>query len=125
MTQLISVQVVKAPGHSEVRVAGEIDMLTAPRLRANLDTAMGHEPSRIIVDLTHVSFIDSSGLHVLIGTFHRVGPEAFGVVTRHPNVLRVFSISGIDAMIPVFESIEAATANLEAPATTSETTTSA
>jgi anti-anti-sigma factor len=130
MTELISMEVVKAPGHSEVSVAGEIDMLTAPRLRANLDTAIDQAPGQVIVDLTQVSFIDTSGLHVLIAAFHRLGPSAFGVVTRRPNILRVFSISGVDGMIPIFESIEAAIAYLDthggvATATTGEATTSA
>jgi anti-sigma B factor antagonist len=112
MTEPIRVQVVAVWSHTEVRVWGEIDMLTAPRLRAEIDAAIEDGPRLIIVDLTHVSFIDSSGLHVLIAACQRLGPRAFAVVTLRDNIRRVFAISGVDNMIPIFESINAAVAGL-------------
>jgi anti-sigma B factor antagonist len=114
MTQPISVQVVTSPGHTEVRVGGEIDMLTAPRLGAYLTRAIDNDPRRLIVDLTDVSFIDSSGLHVLVRAANRIGTSAFGIITRRDNVLRVFSISGIDRIISIFASIDQAVAALNA-----------
>src|SRR5262249_22888242 len=114
MTEPINVKVVIGTGHTEVRVAGEIDVLTAPRLRAHLAGAIDNDPRRLIVDLTDVSFIDSSGLHALVGAAHRLEPGAFGIITRRDNVLRVFSISGIDRIIPIFSSIDQAVAGLNA-----------
>jgi hypothetical protein len=45
MTQPITLQVLTAPGHTEVRVGGEIDLLTAPRLRAHVARAIDKGPT--------------------------------------------------------------------------------
>jgi anti-anti-sigma factor len=58
--------------------------------------------------------MDSSGLHVLIAAANRLGPGAFGIITRRDNVLRVFSISGVDRVIPIFASIDRAISGLNA-----------
>lgn len=113
MTQPIRVHLVTSPDQTVVQVWGEIDVLTARSLQTTIDKALDTEPPRVVVDLTHVSFIDSSGLHVLIGAFHRLGSGAFAIIAQRPNVLRVFSISGIDRVIPVFASIDEATTGLD------------
>jgi anti-sigma B factor antagonist len=47
-------------------VVGEIDMLTGPSLQSHLDQALASRPERLIVDLSQVSFLGSTGLAVLI-----------------------------------------------------------
>ena len=63
------------PGTVLLEVDGEIDTATAPRLQAGLDEALDAadaEGSRVVVDLTGVTFLASSGLAVLIGGARRV-----------------------------------------------------
>lgn len=57
-------------GWTVVSLTGEIDVATAPRLREHLAAACASAP-RIIVDLTHVDFLDSAGLGVLAGAMKR------------------------------------------------------
>lgn len=47
-------------------VAGEVDMLTGPALQNHLDQALATRPERLIVDLSQVSFLGSTGLAVLV-----------------------------------------------------------
>lgn len=49
-------------------VAGEVDMLTGPSLQSHLDQALATRPERLIVDLSQVTFLGSTGLAVLINT---------------------------------------------------------
>ena len=56
-----------------ISVRGEIDMLTAPRFAAVLDVANA-SPSRLVLDMSAVSYIDSTGLRVLM-TVHKARGE--------------------------------------------------
>lgn len=49
-------------------VDGEVDMLTGPALQSHLDQALATRPERLIVDLSQVTFLGSTGLAVLINT---------------------------------------------------------
>ena len=64
-------------------VAGEIDLSTAPLFEEKLLAAEATEATTVVVDLEHVSFIDSTGLRVLIK--HAV-PEAGRSRARHSGV---------------------------------------
>ena len=52
---------------SVVTVAGEVDVYTAAQLRSVLDEEIGAGHARLVVDLDEVSFLDSTGLGVLVG----------------------------------------------------------
>jgi len=66
-TELLSVTILQHD-HTVVvaHVAGEVDVLTGPSLRRHLDDALATQPERLIVDLSHVSFLGATGLAVLI-----------------------------------------------------------
>ena len=49
-----------------VRVAGEIDLVTAPKLEGVLAEVIESEPSRVLLEFRDVSFLDSSGIRVLV-----------------------------------------------------------
>lgn len=61
-----------ADGESILYISGEVDMATAPAFRdAALRAIVEHGPS-LTLDLSGVTFMDSTGLHVLVGTYRRV-----------------------------------------------------
>lgn len=66
-TQLLSVTV-HQPDHAVfvAQVAGEVDMLTGPPLEDHLNTLLATRPERLVIDLSQVSFMGSTGLSVLI-----------------------------------------------------------
>ena len=69
-----------------VTVGGEIDVHTAPRLRAELGEALADHPDGpAFVDLTAVTFISSAGLAVLVDTYEEAQrrDRPFGLVVDH------------------------------------------
>jgi anti-sigma B factor antagonist len=93
-----------------VEIGGEIDLHSAPQLRAALLKAGEGEAPRLVVDLSEVTFIDSTGIGVLVGALKRAresgGDVHFcGVQAR---VRRVFEITGLIHGLPLFESRDAA-----------------
>ena len=64
--------------------------------------------SNIIVDLQGVGFIDSSGLGVLVGALRRAKERSGSIrlVCDRDNVLKIFRITGLDKVFPIFDSVE-------------------
>jgi anti-sigma B factor antagonist len=60
------------PGRTVVEVSGEIDVYTAPKLREALLSLVDSGTYRLIVDMSGVEFLDSTGLGVLVGGLKRV-----------------------------------------------------
>ena len=111
----LSVKVRSAQGGATVlEVAGEVDVYTAPTLRQNLRDATSVGTPRIVVDMTDVSFLDSTGLGVLVGAMGRVreAEGAMRLVVSSDHILKVLRITGLDGLIPVDQDVDAALAAL-------------
>ena len=86
-----------------VQVQGELDMSTSPQLDQLLrrEVAAG---KRVVVDLSEITFIDSSGLNALIGAL-RVAESNGGALMVSPSlptqVKRVFEITGLSGVLPI------------------------
>ncbi|WET77960.1 STAS domain-containing protein [Amycolatopsis sp. QT-25] len=63
---LVVVERARAEGALTVEVAGDIDIATSPRLRAELQASLERRPDVVLLDLSRVGFCDSSGLSVLV-----------------------------------------------------------
>ena len=86
------------PGSCPVlRVAGEVDIQTSPILQKHLLEVLDQGKISIVVDLGEVTFLDSTGLSVLVAGFKRC--QAAGgdmrIVSPQPNVRRVLEITGL------------------------------
>lgn len=80
-----------------VRVSGEVDIQTSPILDSNLQQVLGDGVASIVVDLAEVTFLDSTGLSVLVAGLKRC-QEAGGtlqVVSPRPHVRRIFEVTGL------------------------------
>lgn len=86
-----------------VRVAGEVDVSNAARVRVALDEELAEGPQAVEVDLSEVPYIDSTGIGVLVGAAHRASDAGAGFAVLHPqrNVARVLSMLGVDAELGV------------------------
>ncbi len=88
-----------------VEVAGEVDLHSAPQLRAEIGRAIEQSaPPRIVVDLAGVTFLDSTGVGVLVGALKRAR-EAGGLLhfcNPQPRVCRVFEVTGLLGALPLF-----------------------
>lgn len=97
-------------GASVVEVAGELDALSAPELDTYMEVVVADQPAVVILDLSGVDFMDSSGLGMCIKTLKRVrdaGGEMYLVVTT-ARVMRVLEITGLNQSIKVATSVPAA-----------------
>ncbi len=95
-----------------VSVRGDVDALTAPRLSDEILNALSEEPSAVIVDLSAVDFMASSGMAVLVSTQERVTPTArFGVVADGPGTSRPLKLMGLDSVISIHPTLDDALAS--------------
>ena len=87
-----------------IALAGEVDVYTAPQLKEELVALIQSGCTRLIVDMDRVTFIDSSGLGVLVSALRRVREKdgAVRVVCAHDSVLKIFRITGLDKVFPIF-----------------------
>lgn len=99
-------------GATVVTVSGEIDVYTSPQLRERLTEVIDTGATRLIVDLEGVEFLDSTGLGVLVAARNRVsGSEgAVLLVCSQERLLKLFRITGLDAVFEIHPSMSEATA---------------
>ena len=91
---------------------GEIDLHVSPRISAALAAMIEQKPPRLVVDLSAVTYIDSSGLAVLIEGMQNV--EAYGgkfvLAGIQENVKPIFEIARLDQVFIIFPHVDAALA---------------
>jgi len=88
---------------AEVAVDGELDLATAPQLKWPLLDSLKAGRTRLLVNLSGVTFIDSTALSVLVGAHRKLPMGArMAVVCTNPNVLRIFAVAGLDAAFDIF-----------------------
>jgi anti-sigma B factor antagonist len=80
-----------------LQVAGEIDVYTAPLLRERVIQLVDDGARHIIADLRGVTFLDSTGLGVLVGSLKRLRSHggSLRVVINADRILRIFRITGL------------------------------
>jgi len=97
----------RSDGYAIVTISGEIDIARAPALREQLIGLLRPGASRLVVDLSGVTFCDASGLAVLVGVARRVG--LLGGVLRlaapTPLVSTVLRLTGLDSRFEIFASM--------------------
>ena len=90
-----------------VRIKGELDMLVAEKLRREIDNRLDNrEINTLVINLDQVTFIDSSGLGVIIGRYKRIsaGDGKMYIVGARPAVEKILFFSGINKLISMFNS---------------------
>ena len=95
---------------SVVDVVGEVDVFSAPELAAQLTQLFDAGRQTVVVDLTSVTFLDSTGLGTLVAARNRA-EEAGGqlpIIGSGERVLKLFRITGLDEVFEIYPSIEAA-----------------
>jgi anti-sigma B factor antagonist len=91
----------RSEGPPAVVVSGEVDLACAAELRAAIERVGETEPAVLVIDLSDVSFVDSSGLGAIAGGLRaqrRHGGE-LKVAGAAPHVRRVFEIAGLGQLL--------------------------
>ncbi len=97
-------------GAHVINVRGEIHMSTAPGLQRGLTEAIERGHRAIVLDLSGVEFIDSTGLSVLLNGLRQVTAQQgrMALVCANPTVLRLFEITSLDQTFDIFSGRDAA-----------------
>jgi anti-sigma B factor antagonist len=102
----LNIAVSRGPDRARVFLRGELDLATAPLLRAQVDDLLagnGQHRALLLIDLAELTFCDSSGLRVLleiVDSCHRVGTNVR--LSNVPvNVHRVFELTGTTSVLNI------------------------
>lgn len=98
-------------------LAGELDIATVPALREQLLSLLRPGSSRLIIDLSKVTYCDSSGLAVLVGACccaRRLGGFLY-LAAASSQTRQVLQLTGLYQHLPVFPTVSAAAASPPAP----------
>lgn len=108
----LRLDVTERDGWAVLAVGGEVDVATAPRLREQLIGLVNEGSHRIVVDLTAVDFLDSTGLGVLVGALKRVRTHDgdLALVCNEPRILKVFEITGLTKVFAMHTDVDQAVA---------------
>lgn len=89
------------PERYTVHVTGEVDISNADALRTAIDLAFEQPPAEVELDFSQVSYIDSTGIGVLVGAAHhaRDHQKGFAVTGAQMGVMRVAQLLGVDKEI--------------------------
>lgn len=89
---------------------GEVDVYTSQQLKQEIVDAVDGGCINLLIDLEQVGFIDSSGLGVLVSGLRRVKERSgtLRLVCTKENILKIFRITGLDKVFPVFSTTEEA-----------------
>ena len=90
-------------GHHVIAARGEIDLFTAPELKQVLTEAIESGQHRLVIDLSDVSFLDSTALGVLIGAVKRLRSRggALAIVNTEASIAKTFEITGLDQIFTI------------------------
>ncbi len=99
MGELLSLNIETGSHGKTIRVAGEIDLETAPELRRCFLSLAGD--AVLTVDLAEVAFLDSTAISVLIAEHKRrvAAGEQLIVTGSSPMALRLFELTGVDQVL--------------------------
>jgi len=101
-----------------ITVSGEVHVTTAPEFSSRLNDAVAAGTRALVLDMSGVEFIDSTGLSVLLNGLRRVtrADGRMALVISNPTVLRLFEITKLDSTFDIQPTREAAIERVQAAA---------
>jgi anti-sigma B factor antagonist len=97
-----------------IAVRGEVHVSTAPEFSERLNHAISGGKTGVVIDMTDVEFIDSTGLSVLLNALRRVTRQhgTLALAVNNPTVLRLFEITRLDSTFDIAPDREGAIARV-------------
>lgn len=88
-----------------IELQGEVDVYTAPQLKQEIIEQLGAGKNQIVVNLTGVQYLDSTGLGVLIGGLKRAREKDGELTLICPNqrIFRIFEITGLSKIFSIYQ----------------------
>jgi stage II sporulation protein AA (anti-sigma F factor antagonist) len=107
----MTVEVTEHGSSIVVEISGELDLFTAPAFRERVDRALSADgPRNLVLELSQLSFVDSSGLGAILGRY-KVVTQLGGrmiLVCPQPQVQRIFALSGLFKIMDPAQNVDQA-----------------
>lgn len=99
----LSIRVDESGTRRTVKLEGSCDLATAPRLRQALHALVPPDVDEVVLDVSELDFVDSTGLGVVLGAMRRLreGGGSLSIAGAHGIVRRVLEITDLDKVIPL------------------------
>ncbi len=87
-------------------MSGELDLHTSPALRERVAVLLEAGTTKLAIDLEHVGFMDSSSLGIMVMALKRIRENdgELALVGANGSPLKVFALTGIDQLMPMYAS---------------------
>ena len=91
-------------GVAVIRLGGEVDVYTSPRVKQEILDLLNAGTSKLVVDLSGVDYLDSTGLGVLIGGLKRARERDgdLKLICDNVRILRIFEITGLTKIFDIY-----------------------
>lgn len=114
-TSLVTAVSAIRPGSFLIRLEGEFDLHTGSQFERRVLEALGRGASQLVIDLSSVSFVDSTTIGILMRTRKRLTPlkGRLLVVCPDRNLMRLFEITALDRMFEIYRTKEEALEHID------------
>jgi len=108
-------EVRRVSGFPVLGVTGEIDIYTAPLFKQAVVNLVSEGNQNVIIDLSGVTFMDSSGFGTLLGATKRLRPTGGGLHLASPNstIQRMLRLTRLDSIMQIHDSVDAAVQSVQ------------
>jgi anti-sigma B factor antagonist len=110
MTRSVNVQVDQKSKYAVITASGEVDLYSSPQLRNRIMELLGKKTAVIIIDLTQVSYMDSSGVATLVEGLQK--SESYNgdfiLCGLNSMVSEVFELTRLNTVFKIFDDLESA-----------------
>ena len=98
-----------------IELGGEIDLYTAPEFKERMAEIIEEGKTRVVVDLSQATFIDSTTLGVLVGGVKRLRTNGgqLSLVCGDRNITKIFEITGLDRVLTIYGTRDEAVSQLQ------------
>lgn len=105
----LNIETQEHDGYYEIKVGGELDVYTVPELEQVLTPIKQEGTHDVYVNLTNVSYMDSTGLGLFVGTLKALNQndkELYIIIGASERISRLFEITGLSDLMHVNEGSE-------------------
>lgn len=101
--------------HAVVTLPTEIDAVNAGQVSVALESAARHDAAVLIIDMSQTTFCDSAGVNAIIVAHHQAAAAGTQLRLVAPGVMRILTLVGVDQLVPIYPTLEAALAGTAVP----------
>lgn len=91
-----------------VHLAGELTFANSTATKEEIKSLMEPDEQRLILEAAQLQLIDSSGVGVIVSLLKRMDGQGVILAGLQPRVRRVFAITKIDLIVPIYETVDEA-----------------